>query len=665
MNYSRIFLILLGLLLLADFAAHAQKRLIRMGNQAFEAGEYHSAAEKLKKAYGRANDRSVKGELAFKMGVSYMRMNQPNYARNWLRTATVYRYKNPKTHLYYAQTLMKLKSYGEAQKHFEQYAKLVPDDSRGEIGVKSIDKIKQWQDNPARYKVNEVDVLNSRTADFAPDYAGGPDLLYFTSARETSEGDKLNEVSGNPYTDIFYSMKDRKGDWSEPTPAKGEVNTEYDEGVPCLVDDGFMMFYTGCKLIKNKDMGCKIYTSELNGQEWSEPSIVELFQDSSISVGHPAVTQDLLTMYFASDYPGGKGGKDIWVTTRETPDDPWQSPKNMGDSINTQGDELYPFIHPNGTLYFSSNGRIGMGGLDIFKAEKNDDDKWVVSNMRPPINSQADDFGIAFEMNRDRGLFSSSRGQRGGIDRIFSFSLPPLEFNLVGAVVERETDKPLQDANVKIYGSNGTIREKKSGKEGQFKFELDKETDYRLVTTKKDYLKGKGKETTRGLEESKTLRMTITMAPIDKPIELPNILYDLNSAELRPESMVALDELVTTLNDNPKITIELAAHTDFRDSEEYNQDLSQRRAQSVVDYLIEKGIDKERLTARGYGESTPKTVSESLAGEHDFLPEGQVLNEEFIKGLPTQSQKEVAHQVNRRTEFLVLSTDYQPDKSNN
>jgi peptidoglycan-associated lipoprotein len=229
----------------------------------------------------------------------------------------------------------------------------------------------------------------------------------------------------------------------------------------------------------------------------------------------------------------------------------------------------------------------------------------------------------------------------------------------VGVVKERETDKTLQ-ANVKLYGSDGTIEEQQSKKNGEFQFELDKATDYRVVTTKKGYLKGNGRETTRGLDESQTLRMTITMASIDKPIELPNILYDLNSAELRPESMVALDELVNTLNENPKITIELAAHTDFRDSEEYNQDLSQRRAQSVVDYLIKNGIDPERLTAKGYGESRPKEVTASLAEQYDFLPEGQVLDEEFIRALPNEEQKEEAHQINRRTEFRVLSTDYNP-----
>src|SRR6056297_606804 len=318
---------------------------------------------------------------------------------------------------------------------------------------------------------------------------------------------------------------------------------------------------------------------------------------------------------------------------------------------------MFPFMHPDGTFYFSSNAHLGMGGLDVFKAVYQDDGSWEIENMRYPINSSYDDFGIIFEGEKERGFFSSNRERD---DDIYSFVLPPLKFSVEGVVKNEKTDEPLEEATVKLVGSDGMTLSSTTGEDGNFKFMLRPNTDYVFVASKKGFLTGKGKETTKGLDESKTFFQEIRLNSIKEPIELPNIFYDFAKWDLRPESMVALDKLVETLNDNPKVVIELRSHTDSRGSHASNVELSTKRAQSVVNYLIEKGIEPARLRAKGYAATEPKTVDAKLAAKHAFLNEGDVLTPEFIENLPTEEQQETAHQINRRTEFQVIATDYEP-----
>ncbi|MFW6372047.1 MAG: OmpA family protein, partial [Bacteroidota bacterium] len=327
------------------------------------------------------------------------------------------------------------------------------------------------------------------------------------------------------------------------------------------------------------------------------------------------------------------------------------------EPINTDQDEVFPYVHPDGTLYFSSNGHIGMGGLDIFKATENEDGKWEVENMKTPINSASDDFGIVFQADEERGFFSSSRGLRNN-DDIYAFVLPPLKFNIEGVVKDEKTEEPLDNVLVKSIGSDGITLESTTGKKGEFKFMLRPNTDYVFLASREGYLRGKERETTKGLGKSKDFNTTIFLASIDKPIQLPNIFYDFNKADLRPESMVTLDRLVETLNDNPNVTIEIMSHTDYRGSDSFNDELSQKRAQSVVNYLIEKGIAPDRLSAKGYGETRPKTIDSKIAEEWPFFEEGVTLTEAYIKSLKSLEQQEVANQINRITEFRVLSTDY-------
>jgi peptidoglycan-associated lipoprotein len=415
------------------------------------------------------------------------------------------------------------------------------------------------------------------------------------------------------------------------------------------------MYFTRCKNAKNKVWGCQILSTQLVGGAWSKVKVIDISNDSVV-IAHPAISPDDLTLYFVSDMPGGQGGKDIWKVTRTSAGGDWGMPENLGAEINTSGDEMFPYVHSDGTFYFASNGHIGMGGLDIFKAN-NDEGHWVVENMGYPINTYADDFGITFQNDNEQGFFSSNRTMRGD-DDIFVFTLPPLAFSLVGLVVDEKTNKALGGGSVKIISSDGITNEMPVGVDGTFKTGMKPNIDYVFIASHKGYLNGKERETTKGLDKSKEFKITIPLASIENPIELTNIFYDFAKWDLRPESMVALDKLVEVLNDNPSITIELGSHTDSRGSAEDNQLLSQRRAQSVVNYLIDKGITAERLTPKGYGEAVPKVVDEQMAQQYPFLRRGTKLTEEYINTLRNQNDQENAHQQNRRSEFRVLRTDY-------
>ena len=485
------------------------------------------------------------------------------------------------------------------------------------------------------------------------------ELIYFTSARDDAAGNKTHGATGQSFTDIFESRVDKKSKWSTPVPVD-VINSDFEDGTPSFSSDYREIYFTRCEAGKRERKGCEIMYSKRTGDTWGEPKNTGILPDSVVAA-HPALSPDGLTLYFVSDIPGGFGKKDIWKSTRSRAGEDWSKPVNLGPDINTPGDELFPYCREGGTLYFSSDGLIGMGGLDIFSAVSQPDGSWLVKNIKPPVNSFADDFGIAFENAEERGIFSSTRKGKGN-DDLYSFELPPMKFNVTGLVKDEKTGAVITGSLVQLIASDGSNLQAETGSSGDFKFALKADVDYIFLASKRGYLNGKEKETTKGQEKSREFMVTILLTAIDKPIELPNILYDFGKWDLRPESMVSLDKLVETLLDNPNVTIELMSHTDSRDTEEYNQELSQKRAQVVVQYLIDKGIAAERLSPRGYGESTPKVVDPRYS-ETEFVPRnGTPLTEQYINTLASDEQKEIAHQINRRTEFRVLRTDYEPPK---
>jgi peptidoglycan-associated lipoprotein len=656
---KRIFLLLIILLTVTPFQLTAQKRKAERAYSAFSAGEYFDAIDQFKNAYSKTkkSDKASRSELVYMIAECYRLTNNPRSAETWYKLAGRSSYSKPEALFWLAESMKKNGKHKKAIDELMKYKQIVSSDIRADQEIRSCELAIEWMRNPEAYEVKELKDLNSRESDFSPAY-GRDDyrLVYFTSSREDAAGNKTHGATGENYTDIFESRIDKKSKWSTPVPVE-VINSEFEEGTPAFSSDYKELYFTRCEVGKRENLGCKIMVSKKSGPDWSDPENIGVLADSVVAA-HPAISPDGLTLYFVSDISGGFGKKDIWKISREEGGTSWSSPENMGPDINTSGDELFPSVRSDGTLYFSSDGLIGMGGLDIFKANQQADGSWVVRNLKSPINSFADDFGISFENENERGIFSSTRKGRGN-DELYSFELPPLKFNVTGLVKDEKTGIAISSSVVQLIASDGSNLQAETGTEGDFNFVLKSDVDYIFLASKRGYLNGKEKETTKGQEKSREFMVTIQLTAIDKPIELPNILYDFGKWDLRPESMVSLDKLIETLSDNPNITIELMSHTDSRDTEEYNQNLSQKRAQVVVQYLIDKGIEPERLSAKGYGESTPKNVDQIISAPYPFLGKDTILSEQYINSLADDEQKEIAHQINRRTEFRVLRTDYE------
>lgn len=660
MRREILLIILMVVLMVPD--SLAQKRRTEKAYASYNAGEYYDAIDLFKDAYSKARktDKAARTELSYMVAECYRLTNEPKDAETWYRLAVKSSFSKPEGQYWLAECLKKNGKYQQAVDELRKYKQIAPSDSRADQELRACELAMEWQRNPEQYKVEELKDLNSKDSDFSPAYARDDfGVIYFTSSREDASGSKTHGATGQSFTDIFESRVDKKSKWSTPVPVEN-INTDAEEGTPCFSADYKDLYFTRCEAGKREKKGCIIMHTTRSGDKWNTPKNIGILPDSLVAA-HPALSHDGLKLYFVSDMPGGYGSKDIYVSTRADESDKWSAPRNLGPDINTAGNELFPYVREDGALYFASDGRIGMGGLDIYKAVQQPDGSWSVQNMKSPINSFADDFGIIFEDSREKGIFSSTRKGKGN-DDLYSFELPPLRFNVTGLVKDEKTGSPITGSVVQLIASDGSNLQGETGADGGFKFALKADVDYIFLASKKGYLNGKEKETTKGQDKSRDFMVTIMLTAIDKPIELPNIFYDFAKWDLRPESMVSLDKLIETLNDNPNITIELMSHTDSRDTEEYNLDLSQKRAQSVVTYLIQKGIDPARLVAKGYGESTPKVVDAAIHAQNPFLKEGATLNDDYVNSLANDEQKEIAYQINRRTEFKVLRTDYEPPK---
>ena len=651
------------LLMIISSNLYSQKRELEKADQAFSLHEYDLAKDIYLKAYGKLQgDKVKKAEVTFKIAECYRYTGISKKAESWYKKAIKRKYPDPLTYMYYADMLRMNEKYEEAVVQYRIYKDKVPDDERGEYGEQACELSAKWKNNPTRHIVENMAFFNSKEGDFSPTFAKKDyKIVFFTSSRQGSTGEKVSKVSGQYYTDLYQTSLDRKGKWSVPTPLVETINSEYDEGASSLNKKANTLFFTRCRFEKNKKLGCQIYSAKKKGVNWDIPILLNIAADS-VDVKHPSLSADETTLYFTATMPGGYGGRDIWMVKREKKNKPFGEPINVGPEINTRGNEAFPYIHADGRLFFSSDYHLGMGGLDIFVAEKGEDGKWTVKNLQYPINSAADDFGIIYEGTKEKGFFTSNRrGGKGG-DDIYSFLLPPKIFTIEGFVKDEKTDEVIIGAKVKIRGDDGFTLEMNTEADGSFKFKLSPEVDYVITAQIDEYLLGKINESTKGLDENKDFLANIILSPIVKfeDIPLPNIEYDYNKATLRPESMVELDKLVETMEDNPTITIELNSHTDYIGSDDANITLSNNRAKSVVDYLSSKGISADRMQSKGFGESKPKTVTKEDAITYPFLKAGDNLNEEFIKSLESEEQQLGANQLNRRTSFKILSTDYVP-----
>ena len=664
------------------------KGRIKRADKKYEIGEYYDAADIYKQVYGRLSsktDKPLKAHVAFYQGECYRILNNSR-AANCYQNAIRYKYQDSIVYLHYAQTLMYQGKYKEAEKNYGIYLQAHPDDYVSKAGQYACQQIPEWKKETSRYKIALAKEFNQkRTSNFAPSFIGqSGDALMFTSNRqEKNTGGKKKLKRPSPVTgaqtfNLYSARKDAAGKWQDISLAEGLYGDDEESenandstanktgtaemGACCFSADGKTMYFTFSCPINGQDLGAKIFTSSRASGEWAEPQDVQIFNDSTITVGHPALCPTGDTLYFVSDAPGGFGGKDIWMA--ELSGNEWLNPQNLGPRINTAADEMYPCCHADGSLYFASNGHPGYGGLDIFKAERDTLAEhvdtipvaWLVYNMGAPFNSNDDDFGITFAGNSQDGFFTSNRGQKKGYDEIYNFVLPEMEF-LIEGIVNDNNNEPIADAKLRIVGNDGTNSKMSVRRDGTFKTKINKDAKYVLLASARGYLNQSATLNTYDLKDSKTYKQTFTLAPISKPVTMENIFYEFGKWDLTPASETGLQSLVKLLNDNPNITIELAAHTDHVGDSISNKTLSEKRAESVVNYLIKHGIEKERLTPVGYGESKPVVADAALHKKYTFIPIGQVLDEKYILGLSPQ-QEEICQQINRRTEFKVLKTTY-------
>ena len=669
-------LLAVAIVAMALVSCGADKNL-KKGEKYLAIGEYYDAATQFKQAYSKTapKEKARRGEIALKIAHCNERINATQKAMAAYANAIRYGKATAADRLAYARQLLKNGSYRQAEEQFN----IVLDSIRGgaypepdkakapnaidaaaarklaESGLASAQGAPRWKQEGSRYKVRRMDVFNSRRDDYSPVLAGDQwEQLYFTSTRNDAQGGELSGITGAKPADIFVSAKDDKGHWSKPEAVTGGVNTDFDEGACALSPDQRTMYLTQCTSDPAYPRYAQIVTSARADAAWGKASELKITADTLSSYAHPAVSPDGEWLYFTSDMPGGMGGFDIW-RARITPAG-LGGVENLGEPINTPGNEMFPTFRPNGDLYFSSDGHPGMGGLDIFIASVGKDGKYHVSHPGYPLNSQADDFGMTFEGVHNRGYFSSNRNDGRGWDHIYSFENPEIIQSVKGWVYEQDGYE-LPSALVYLVGSDGTNEKLSVKGDGSFEKELKPGVDYIFLATCKGFLNHKEELQVKPSDDSHEYVLQFPLASITAPVLIDNIFYDFDKATLRPESQKSLDELVRLLNENPNVTIELSAHCDYKGSAEYNKLLSQRRAESVVAYLTAKGIARDRLSPVGYGKEKPKVIRKKLTERYPWLKENDVLSEDFIKKLDKDKQ-ETCNQLNRRTEFIVLRTTY-------
>ncbi len=651
----RRLMLMVGVILI--LTACGVDRNIKKGEKHLSLGEYYDAATQFKTAYQRTptKERQQRGELSLKMAECYERISSSQRAIAAYRNVIRYKQDNGETHKRLAENLMKEGSYAEAVKEYRIALDSMPNNQLVFQELQAASRAAGVKERGSKYIVKRMDWFNSRRQDYSPMLFGDKyEQLYFTSTRNEAKGDELSGITGVKAGDIFFCEKDDKGKWSKPRNIETALNTEADEGTPAFSIDGREMYITQCLTDPKNPRYAQIAISNRMDATWGKATKLEISRDTLSSFAHPAVSPDGNWLYFTSDMPGGKGGLDIWRvrllggTTGGV--------ENLGEPINTPGDEAFPTFRPNGNLYFSSNGHGGLGGLDIFIAKVGNDCRYHLEHPGYPLNSQGDDFGMTFEGIYNRGFFSSNRGDGRGWDHIYSFELPEIIQTVKGWVYEMDGYE-LPAAQIFMVGDDGTNKKLAVKGDGSFEQEIQSGVSYIFLATCNGYLNHKEEVKVGAVGESKVYTLQFALAGINIPVLIDNIFYDFDKATLRSESEKALDALVNLLKENPNVTIELSAHTDYFGSADYNKRLSQRRADAVVAYLTAHGIVKDRLTPVGYGKERPKKIRKKLTEKYSWLKENDVLTEDFIKQLDKDKQV-IANQLNRRTEFTVLRTTY-------
>ena len=635
-------------------------KAIKKGDRYAAIMEYYEAAKEYKSAYRRIppKDRKKRGVVAWKMAECYRKNNSAIFAVGAYQNAIRYGYPDSMALLYLADAQLEKGDYKASQKCYEAFLEKDPHNRMAQIGLQAAKQSQEWKKNPSRYIVSKAKELNGQRSDFCPAYVGeDTTMIVTTSTRKDATGDDISGITGLEFADLFLTKRDEKGKWQKSEKIDGEVNSEYEDGAPTFTRDGGVMYFTRCTTDPQYPRHAAIYKSIRSDASWGKPELVNISNDTLTAYAHPAVSPDGNWLYFTSTMAGGYGGLDLWRYYIGPSRALEGIVENLGPYINTEGDEQFPSFGPKGELFFSSDGYPGMGGLDIYYAIQENDTVWSVTNIGAPVNSNGDDFGMTFAPDLYRGYFSSNRGDARGWDHIYSFLLPETVHILYGWIYEKDGYE-LPDGIIHMIGNDGTNTNFGVMKDGSYRIRVTPGVEYVMLGTCKGYLNTM-QELKADLSEGYTeYQRDFALPSITRPVLIDNIFYEFDKATLTPESTTSLDELVKLLELNPNVTIELAAHCDYRGTDKYNEKLSQARAESVVRYLIENGIEKERLTAKGYGESRPKVVTKKMTEKYTYLKEGDILTQEFIDSLENEELQEECHQLNRRTEFQVLRTTY-------
>lgn len=653
MRNNILYIILLFILCSCSNEAILNKK----AEQAYAIGEYYTASNLYKKSYAKVSpkDKAKRAKRAFMMGECYRKIGLTQKAVAAYQNAVRYKCADSTALLNLGRQQLKVGMYKQAMQNFKDYLEIDPTNELAINGLKSCEMAPQWKAKPNLYIIKKEPVFNSRRADYSPMLAGDDfSQLVFSTTRSDTEGDDLSGVTGAKFGDMFMSKKNEQGKWQQPESIGTDVNTEYDEGASCLSPDGKTMYFTRCSSDPDYPRYAEIWKSQRSDAAWGKATKCDISRDTLSSYAHPAVSPDGQWLYFVSDMPGGEGGLDIWRTRITSAG--FGGVENVGRPINTAGDEMFPSFKPTGELYFSSDGHPGMGGLDIIKATPDSIVGWILENQQYPLNSSADDYGMTFEGVYNRGFYCSSRGDGKGWEHIYSFELPEILQTVTGWVYEKDGYE-LPEALVYLVGNDGTNEKLSVKGDGSFQYVLKPGVEYVLLGTCKGYINVKQEISVEQSEESEDYTLQFPLPPINIPVLIDNIFYEFDKADLTPESTEALDKLVVMMEENPNITIELGAHCDYRGNDAYNLKLSQRRAESVINYMISHGVKSDRLTAVGYGETRPKIITKKLAEQHSFVAENDTLTEAYILK-KSKDEQEILNSLNRRTEFKVLRTTY-------
>lgn len=690
-----IFIVCINLLCFNQLSAQAvEPKYIAEAKKSFDGGRYFEALPKLQAAYTKlgVKGKSIaqKGDMAYRVAECYRSMDQYDKANEWYGSSIELKFYETQPNLYFWQGEMQrmMGKFDDAIKSYKEYQKRkAASDLSHDVAsaIKSCEMYKDFDAEESRYIVKNESKLNRKEFDMAPTFSDKKGaIVIFGTGREDLTTTARDPITGEKFMDLWTAEFDAKGAITNVKSIDNNqmINTSDNEGTGIMDSKRKTLYFTRCPSQAKKNLGCDIWMADKSGDEWENVIKITLKKSDTISVGHPCITEDGQMLVFASDMPGGMGGRDLWYVMYDKKAKVWDSvPKNMGKMINTTGNELFPSIGPKGKLYFASDGLPGIGGLDIFYATRTNEEntkespaKWEnPTNMMYPINTTSNDYAMA-DFDGTRGYFTSER--REGTNKlyapdIYSFSIPPVLFDLRVVVYEAgKKVKKLKDAKVVVSGSDGSVWEGITNEKGStVKWDkkqdgsryINGEVNYSVIASKDKYFENsKGaKCTTVGLDKNQSFFLEIPLLP-KYELRTPEIRYyldkwtfvDDNSIK-STDSLKFLDSLLTNY---PDITIDLYSHTDARDTDKHNQALSENRAKAVYVYLVDQvGIDPRRIKPLGKGESAPAKWMDETGKE-------QLLSEEYINQFKVTDKIkfEKLHQINRRTEVKITSENFNP-----